>query len=295
MKLPEMIDSSRGDIVLDHLLNDPVSLLERTRERGDLDVFLPELGALVNLSQKGPHHTEDAFVHTLNVIRALPENKSVELLLAAVFHDIGKAPTRTFDDEKHVYHFFGHEKESEALFDRLCDRLGWTHNDFDRNKVSWLIRQHQKAHFDWDKCRNPKAKIKKHFFQSGQCEIIPPDYRNDLIALLRADVAGAVPQSEEIMAEKRAACDRFEQLVRTVEIELSSHSLSNLVKRNTRKIWNGNIIMSRFNVTGPAVGRLLKLGQEYVEQRLQDSGEDIFSRMTTEEIYQHVRQIYPRE
>ena len=68
-------------------------------------------------SRAGPHHREDAYRHTLKVIEALPAGSSPELLLGAVFHDAGKALTRSFDSQQGHYRFLGHEKEGCRLFD----------------------------------------------------------------------------------------------------------------------------------------------------------------------------------
>jgi tRNA nucleotidyltransferase (CCA-adding enzyme) len=53
---------------------------------------MPELEALVNLTQN-KYHKDDAFKHTLEVVKNVPPRLLVRL--AALFHDIGKAKTKT--------------------------------------------------------------------------------------------------------------------------------------------------------------------------------------------------------
>jgi hypothetical protein len=67
--------------------------------------------------------------HTINVIRALPITASEECVPAAVFHDIGKALTRTFDEGKGVYHLYRHDAESARLFVGICERYQWSTED----------------------------------------------------------------------------------------------------------------------------------------------------------------------
>lgn len=93
------------------------------------------MAAPAGLDQLSPYHTEGAYTHTLNVIRALPGVASKECILAAVFHDIGKALTCSIDEEKGAYHFYGHETQSVLLFQRICERFGWSSEDFDFQKT----------------------------------------------------------------------------------------------------------------------------------------------------------------
>ncbi len=96
----EALRAARGKIILHHLTHNPVHYLEELRKNKLLSEILPEIGALIGLEQKSPHHQEDAYTHTLNVINALPEDAHPELKLAAIFHDTGKPAARTYDEKK---------------------------------------------------------------------------------------------------------------------------------------------------------------------------------------------------
>ena len=100
---------------------------------GVLFVLIPEMRALENLQQNDYHHT-DVLQHTLLALAAtdgnpawlarldlpaLPPERMALLRLALLFHDLGKADTRTVDAEGRV-HFYGHPKPSA---DRARDIL----------------------------------------------------------------------------------------------------------------------------------------------------------------------------
>lgn len=91
---------------------------------------LPELYALKEL---GAHGHKDNFVHSIQVCaQALPYT-SLRLRWAALYHDVGKAPTRTYVASKVQFH--GHETVGAALTRRRLVALGYD-SDFVRDVVS---------------------------------------------------------------------------------------------------------------------------------------------------------------
>lgn len=196
-------------IVLHHLLSNPVEYLEYLRNQGLLHEVFPEVEALINLDQYGPYHTEDAYNHTLNVLRNLPENASKELILAAFFHDIGKPMTRVYDECKGTYHFYDHEKKSVMIAECIFQKYGWTDRDLEREKVIWLIKNHMRVQLIYGESVRHDKKIEKMFFKG-----IPEDYRNDLLALAKADILGSVPCDSEIT---RAKLEKHALLLEMIE------------------------------------------------------------------------------
>ena len=98
-------------------------------EIGALQEIFPALKALDGLEQNNYHHL-DALAHTLamleecdRLVRENPFNEALELereqllLLkwAGLFHDTGKALTRTVDPDTGIIHFYGHERFSAHL------------------------------------------------------------------------------------------------------------------------------------------------------------------------------------
>jgi len=97
-------------------------------EVGALQTIFPPLGALAGLTQNNYHHL-DALDHTLlmlaeldRVIREnlfeldpLPQEALLLVKWAGLFHDTGKALTRTVDPDTGIIHFYGHERFSAHL------------------------------------------------------------------------------------------------------------------------------------------------------------------------------------
>ena len=88
------------------LVDDPTAGLWLLCETGLSDEFLPELNAM-RLEQDPIHTHKDVLAHTIAVVR----NTRPELLvrLAALFHDVGKPKTRSFEKGKGGVSFHHHE------------------------------------------------------------------------------------------------------------------------------------------------------------------------------------------
>jgi tRNA nucleotidyltransferase (CCA-adding enzyme) len=70
------------------------------------EYYLPELHTCINFEQN-EFHKHDVFEHTLDVIELCEDDKLLKL--AALFHDIGKPPSLTIDEDGRR-HFYLHEK-----------------------------------------------------------------------------------------------------------------------------------------------------------------------------------------
>lgn len=94
--------------------------LETMRQLGVLTLLLPEVDALLGIDQR-PFHEKDAFEHTLLVVKK-SERENMYVRLAALFHDVGKATTRS--EEQGKSHFYGHEdvgrEMTEIILRRFC-------------------------------------------------------------------------------------------------------------------------------------------------------------------------------
>ena len=81
--------------------------------------------------QGNPHHSLTLYGHLLKCMEEVKVNGSLELLIAASLHDVGKLYTRTID-EKGISHYYGHENVSAYI--TLC---------FTRNlKIIQLVNYH---------------------------------------------------------------------------------------------------------------------------------------------------------
>lgn len=102
--------------------------LRLMEETGLLNLIIPELVALKGVEEIEGQTHKDNFYHTLEVVDNISiYTKNLYLRYAALFHDIGKAPTKKFV-EGIGWTFHGHEylgsKMVKALFQRLKLPLG---------------------------------------------------------------------------------------------------------------------------------------------------------------------------
>lgn len=126
-------------------------LMDRT---GLLELFIPELLKLKDLNQP-EYHVDDAFVHTMKTVDAADD----EVKLAALFHDIGKAVTRSEDVEG--VHFYGHDIQGSRLTRKVMKRLKFSGDKI--NRTATLVRWHMFYYptVDWRREEKEK-KIEKH-------------------------------------------------------------------------------------------------------------------------------------
>jgi poly(A) polymerase len=122
---------------LDEIILSPASAqgLRLMHELGLLFRVFPELVPLAGLPQ-GRHHVTDALSHTIEVVEEVDRlaregnpfafrptaQDSLILGYAALFHDLGKPATQTFDEGGEV-HFYGHPQESSSLAREIMRRL----------------------------------------------------------------------------------------------------------------------------------------------------------------------------
>lgn len=119
----ERITDELGKILV---LSTPSKAIRLFKITGILDEILPELKPLINLKQN-VHHKDDAFYHTLEVL----DNASPKLIqrLAALFHDIGKAATRTEKNGK--VQFIGHASIGAEIAKNIMTRLKYPNDLID--------------------------------------------------------------------------------------------------------------------------------------------------------------------
>ncbi|MBC8066147.1 MAG: HD domain-containing protein [Chlorobia bacterium] len=108
------------------------------------DIIAPEFEAMVGVEQGNFHHL-DVWDHTLLVMKSLwsvdTHDPTVHLILAALFHDVGKPLTRMVDAEGRT-RFFGHDELGAEMTRKILRR--WKLAERDIEPVRLLVRNHMR-------------------------------------------------------------------------------------------------------------------------------------------------------
>lgn len=166
----------------------PSAFFEVYRGMNNLDIYFPELRALIGVPQNAEWHQEgDVWNHTMLVIdeaafvRDLVSDPT-KFMLAALCHDFGKAMvTETIDGKTHAY---SHEDAGVPIARQFLERLGA--DDDTIIYVTKMVRLHMKPHRAFENKSHIK-KTNQMFFES------PDPY--DLILLALCDSAGRIPST----------------------------------------------------------------------------------------------------
>lgn len=169
-----------------------VQSLQDLEDLGLLQILLPEIQALKGVAQPAEyHHGLDVYEHTLNVLKALPDDADLSLVWAALFHDSGKATT--FQVRLDRIHFDGHALESSKIVTQVLNRLNFPRNFTE--KVAWLCEHHMTLVQIQEM---PKAAKIRWFLKP---------YFLDLLELHKADANGINPNDnglyDELLTEYR--------------------------------------------------------------------------------------------
>ena len=98
---------------------------------GLMQALLPEVSALKGCEQPPEFHPEgDVFVHTRLMLSLLPATVSLPLVLAVLFHDLGKPPTLQRDETGRL-RFNGHESVSATMTEAIMRRLRFSNEEIE--------------------------------------------------------------------------------------------------------------------------------------------------------------------
>ena len=102
--------------------------------------ILPELEAMKGCEQPPQFHPEgDVFQHTRLMLQLLPDEVSLPLVFGVLFHDIGKPPTSSVDEEGRI-RFNGHDRIGAEMTEVLMQRLRFSRAEIDATVEA--VRQH---------------------------------------------------------------------------------------------------------------------------------------------------------
>ncbi|MDQ6765717.1 MAG: CCA tRNA nucleotidyltransferase [Verrucomicrobiota bacterium] len=107
---------------------------------GLMAAVLPEVAAMKGCAQPPQFHPEgDVFKHTRIMLKMLPEQVSLPLILSVLFHDIGKPPTATVDEAGRI-RFNGHDRVGAEMTEALMQRLRFSRAEIEATVEA--VRQH---------------------------------------------------------------------------------------------------------------------------------------------------------
>ena len=222
----------------------PSGALNTLQDIGALEHLIPELSRSHGVEQN-EFHPDDVYWHSLKSLDAAPKERLVARW-AALLHDLGKVDKKkTVDDgiggEKVV--FYGHEKESGEIAERVLDRLRYG-RDFVKTCVH-LVESHMFLYLDeWN-----QGTVRRFIQRIGKKNL------DDLYALRAADCLSR-GKTDEI--------ERLEALKKRVAAEIEE---ADAFKISDLAIDGGDVIRELGMEPGPEVGRILG---ELLEEVLDD-------------------------
>ena len=118
----------------------PMAGLILCQKMGILPYISKEIEVMVSIEQSRSH-IYDVYEHSLRALQHSADKKySLELRLAALFHDIGKPATRRRDKEQDIWTFYGHEVVGAKMVAEILADLRFPKKIIE--KVTKLIRWH---------------------------------------------------------------------------------------------------------------------------------------------------------
>lgn len=134
-------------MMFEKTLIEPMNFLSNKSKREVRKLMGEQVSMMVDYNQQNSHHCFDLFQHSLHTVESLYDEASIDLRIAAFFHDIGKPYVSKEKDGRLV--FYGHTKKSaeiarEVLRDLQYDtaviaRISFFvehHDDF----ISWVLQ-----------------------------------------------------------------------------------------------------------------------------------------------------------
>ncbi len=177
-KMIEILSGSRifGEVQKMLLGNHPDRAFEDLWEIGVLKYFLPELECCKGIPQPADYHHEgDVWDHTMQVLRSFTEEQGIDVRIAALFHDCGKAQTFSLKERIRFDH---HATISADLTSKALQRLQCQKKRVE--KIDWLVRHHMSMTF----LEMPEDRKAHWYFHP---------WFNELLQLFWLDIAGTDP------------------------------------------------------------------------------------------------------
>ncbi len=223
--------------------------LEWLQRLGVIAMIFPELEATKNLTQEGGRQHKDVWEHTILVVKQAVPRPAVRW--AALFHDIGKVPTRTYTSKG--VHFHGHAEVGARMFDKIAQRLPFAKPD--RAKIRFLIKYHLRSNqYSAQWTDNAVRRFEREMHA----------HLGDLLDLSRADITSKRP------GRRKALLRQISDLSQRIQALLAQDA-----KPPPLPTGLGNAIMEHFQLApSRKIGDLRQTLEEAVEAGELEAGRD---------------------
>lgn len=193
---------------------------------------IPELAAL-DMDQGGRTLHKDNVAHTIAVVAKMPAE--LRLRLVALFHDVGKPPTRRIDGSTVTFH--GHEQLGGRLTRDIMRRLGY--DETLTGEVAAIVEMSGSTK---DSTGWTDSAVRRFAGEAG-------DLLDDLLTFAALDVTS---RHEYKHVEVREQVDRLRAHIAAVR--------ARDIAAARRPVVDGQAIMDRYGlVPGPQVGALMRI------------------------------------
>jgi len=204
-----------------------------------LSYISPKLTETVGVKQNKQAHKYDVWEHIIRTLQhAADKNLSLEVRLAALFHDTGKVQTKRLSKGQTT--FYSHEVVSAKIARKALENLSFSRETI--TKVEKLVRYHM---FFSDTDQITHSAVRRLIVKVGEENIW------DLINLRMCDRIGTGRPKEEPYRLRK-----FESMIEEVIRDPLSVSMLKI---------DGNQLMKMFHIKpGPKLGHILHALLEYV-------------------------------
>lgn len=193
-------DRARLRTAVEHMLmgREVDIALEWLQQTGILRILFPELEATVDLVQESGRMHKDVWAHTKQVVKQTVGRPLVRW--AALLHDVGKVPTRTFTDDG--VHFHGHAEVGARMFDKIHTRFAFSRDE--RQTIRFLVKHHLRTNQYSEQWTDSAV---RRFHREMAAHL------TDLLDLSRADITSKRPgRRKQLLEQISALADRVERL-----------------------------------------------------------------------------------